>query len=1096
MSASCPAPNQDLRAALRQAVERLTHVLPTQAPLRDFVPQNPLHGFRHLPFRQALAEAGRRLGGRGYLPAEAFVAHYLQGRIDQGDLRAACDSLPELAADEVLLATPSGPIRRRAVYQVVLLAGLSPITPSELLWRIDEEGALERFQDDVDAVSRQRLLAAAGDVSPARAIAELWQACLSVLGIGQGVHPPEAPMEPGSEQWRTLPDEPPAERLPGADEAGTAQALERESSLLLAQLLDRIGSDWTLRSLLQALTGHDLMEALRPYLLRHLAAHLDQGMAAWHNPARGLGFYIAWRTSAEQDLSWLLGDLPRWRQQLERLPDDPLDALLQELQSLGLKPEHWDAYLERLAQELPGWSGMFLWRQQNPDYAPAGGIPVDMLDYLAVRLVLERLFAQRLCHRHWRIEASLPALQGYFQRHPAELLVRAALYHDPLPEHLQQLAQHRLRDATHREDQAHAADWYDLAQAIRAWRQGAPSGRPEAVSPGRTAWPLFRLAQHLGLAAPEIERLGRAGVERLLACAAALDEERAGYLWLNAYEGHYREQIFAALAANHGRNPVRRAGRPEAQMIFCMDSQEEGMRRHVEELNPAVETFGAAGFFGLAIHWRGLDDEGVTPLSPVTATPAHEVRELAAPGAEALHAEHSRRRAQRLKYQAWLHQGSRHGLLGATVITLAAAPLTLPILAGKLLLPARLARWSRRLRERFDRVVPSRVAITAPADSPPARAAAPRPGFTDAEQAERVGEFLRSIGLTDNFASFVVLVGHGSHSQNNPHLAAYNCAACSGRHGGPNARVLAAMANRLEVRGRLAEQGIFIPNDTWFVGVEHDTCDDQIAWYDEDLVPPVIYSRFVELKALLREAGQRHAQERCRYFAAVPAGITPERAVRHVAERAADFSQSRPELGYAANAAAFIGRRAMSRGLFLDRRVFLISYEPAQDTDGRILERVLLDNVPVAAGINLAYYCSTVDNARYGCGSAVVHNPTGLMGVMAGAASDLGTGLPRQMIERHEAMRLLIVVEQRLELLDAIYRRQPPLQALIGNGWVQLAAKDPDSGVIHRFTPQGWQRWQGEARLPRVARSVDWFLGQRGPLAPALIDSVVEGGAR
>ncbi|NWG86192.1 MAG: DUF2309 family protein, partial [Hydrogenophilaceae bacterium] len=671
MNASRSSPTKDMRAELRHVVDHLAHVLPAQAPIKDFVHHNTLHGFQHLPFRQALSEAARLIGARGYLPAEAFAEYYRQGRIERADLLAAFDSLPELAADEVLLATPSGPISRRDVYLVALLAGLRPLGPSELAWRIDEERVLTRFQADVDEVSRQRLLAAAGDTGQARAIAELWQACLSVLGIEHAVLHPEELMEPGGERTRALLASLPAEIAAEADASWTAHALKRESAQLLDRLFARVGDDWTLRGLLLALTGRDLMNDLRPYLLRHLAAHLDQGLAAWHNPARGLGFYTAWRTSAEKDLTWLFNDLQEWEQQLERLPDDPLDTLIQELRLLGLDESRWASYLEKLAQELPGWSGMFLWRHERPDYAPAGGIPVDMLDYLAVRLVLERVFAQRLCRQHWRIETSLPLLSWYFRRHPAELLVRDALYHSRLPEYLEQLSHQLVREATQRADEEDDADWRDAAQLIWAWRQGPGAQQDAAASPGGTAWPLFRLAQHLGLAAPEIERLGRTGAERLLACVAALDEERTGYLWLNAYERHYREQVFAALAANHGR-AADRGQRPEAQTVFCMDDREEGMRRHLEETNPAIETYGAAGFFGLPINWRGLDDETVTALCPVVVTPAHEVREVVAPGEEARHAEHVKRHGQRLKYQAWLHQGSRRYLLGATLITAAA----------------------------------------------------------------------------------------------------------------------------------------------------------------------------------------------------------------------------------------------------------------------------------------------------------------------------------------------------------------------------------------------------------------------------------------
>ncbi|MBS1222345.1 MAG: uncharacterized protein H6R23_1965, partial [Proteobacteria bacterium] len=150
---------------------------------------------------------------------------------------------------------------------------------------------------------------------------------------------------------------------------------------------------------------------------------------------------------------------------------------------------------------------------------------------------------------------------------------------------------------------------------------------------------------------------------------------------------------------------------------------------------------------------------------------------------------------------------------------------------------------------------------------------------------------------------------------------------------------------------------------------------------------------------------------------------------------------------------------------------------------------VLLAVGPVGAGINLEYYFSTVNNDRLGCGTKLPHNVTGLFAVMEGASSDLRTGLPRQMIEIHEPLRLQIVVEARTEVLAAIYGRQPPLQELVGNGWVHLIAKDPDSGEFSIFDPaQGFVPWTSPIQpLSVCARSGDWYRGHADPLPPALI---------
>jgi uncharacterized protein YbcC (UPF0753/DUF2309 family) len=165
--------------------------------------------------------------------------------------------------------------------------------------------------------------------------------------------------------------------------------------------------------------------------------------------------------------------------------------------------------------------------------------------------------------------------------------------------------------------------------------------------------------------------------------------------------------------------------------------------------------------------------------------------------------------------------------------------------------------------------------LTAASASPLATPANPQPGFTDDEQAMRVDAFLRMIGLTANFAPLVLILGHGSGSRNNPHLSAYDCGACSGRHGGPNARAFAAMANRPEVRARLAGHGLHISEATWFLAAEHNTCDDGIAWYDLDLLPPALQPALDRLVSQLAEACRLHATERCRRLASAPPRPSP-----------------------------------------------------------------------------------------------------------------------------------------------------------------------------------------------------------------------------
>ncbi|MCQ8103669.1 DUF2309 domain-containing protein, partial [Methylomonas sp. SURF-2] len=594
----------------------------------------------------------------------------------------------------------------------------------------------------------------------------------------------------------------------------------------------------------------------------------------------------------------------------------------------------------------------------------------------------------------------------------------------------------------------------------------------------------------LGLAEADLRQASKA---QLLGWLTLIDEfspSQQRQIWLEAYEHHYRRDLLRALRANHGRGRwLRRERRPQAQIYFCMDEREESFRRHLEELNPAIETLGVAGFFGIPMHYRGLDAHRTTPLCPVVVTPAHRIEEVARPGQEEQLRAHRKglQRADGLAYQ--LYQSLRRNPLWAYPLQFLLAPIQLARMLGKLFWPTQQRRLEQAWQGWLVPPVATQLLVTADDSAAPASPTAPRLGFTDLEQAERVARFLRTTGLTAGFAPIVALMGHGSTSQNNPHEAAHDCGACGGRQGGPNARAFAAMANRPGVRQLLREQGIAIPDDTWFVGAQHDTCSDIITWFDAEEIPAALQAEFAAFKDCLQTADGLAAAERCRRFASSAYPKTARDAMRHVQNRAMDLSQVRPEFGHATNAAAFIGRRAATQGVFFDRRLFLISYDPSQDPDGSILEAILLTAGPVGAGISLEYYFSCVNNERLGCGTKIPHNVTGLFGVMEGASGDLRTGLPLQMVEIHEAMRLQIVVEAKTAILEQIYARQPDLQELIGGGWVHLSAQDPDSGEIFVFERgRGFSAWQAaQAELPLRENSSDCYRDETRAVAPMLI---------
>jgi uncharacterized protein YbcC (UPF0753/DUF2309 family) len=299
------------------------------------------------------------------------------------------------------------------------------------------------------------------------------------------------------------------------------------------------------------------------------------------------------------------------------------------------------------------------------------------------------------------------------------------------------------------------------------------------------------------------------------------------------------------------------------------------------------------------------------------------------------------------------------------------------------------------------------------------------------------------------------------------------------------------LLNNPLVRAGLAEAGLSVPAQTVFVGGMHNTSSEAITFYDLDLVPASHRDDLAHVQTVVQRACDRDAHERSRRFQSAPLSLSFAAARHHVETRAVDLAQVRPEWGHATNAFCIVGRRERTRGLFLDRRAFLSSYDPTHDdAEHSVLTRILQAVFPVCAGISLEYYFSYVDNTGWGCGTKLPHNIAALLGVMDGAVSDLRTGLPWQMVEIHEPVRILFIVETEPEAMLQIMDRNPGIARLCRNRWVRLAVLDPHTPAMCVFQGGVFRPYQPEATtLPKASSSVDWYRGWRDHLEFAEVDT-------
>ena len=521
-------------------------------------------------------------------------------------------------------------------------------------------------------------------------------------------------------------------------------------------------------------------------------------------------------------------------------------------------------------------------------------------------------------------------------------------------------------------------------------------------------------------------------------------------VWQLALEIGYQRDLVQRLASASSANIAPQE--IEVQAVFCIDVRSEPLRRALETVCPSIQTLGFAGFFGLPIAYTPLATLARRPQLPgllapaievvdriVSADPARREADAALQGAAS--------RARRMRFALTDQWQATRRWPGVAFSFVEAAGLGYVGKLGHWLLPSK----QRRTRDDLEGLPGRYQPICRPQ----------LVGLDIEAKIALAARVLHAMGLEQNLAPLVLLVGHGSQCANNAHAAALDCGACGGQSGEVNARSLAQLLNDPAVRLGLQAGGLALPESTVFMAALHNTTTDEIESFDVDLLPQAAYAGWERLQAAFAQAGDQVRRERASSLQLDPQAPHDD-LLRQLRRRANDGAQTRPEWGLAGNAAFLIAPRQTSRGVMLGGRSFLHDYDASQDADGSVLELLMTAPMVVTHWINWQYHASACDPLRLGSGNKVLHNVVGgNLGVFEGNGGDLRIGLSRQSLhdgERwmHEPLRLTVIIDAPQAAIEAVICKHAVVKHLVNNGWLHL----------WRFERSGFMRYENDAWSP------------------------------
>ncbi len=808
--------------------------------------------------------------------------------------------------------------------------------------------------------------------------------------------------------------------------------------------LSRLTKHMTLYEINDALFGSTLKEGIEKNIIEFISRFLDEDQTTLNMPDRDAGMFETFKF-------------------YEKIDDDTDAKSFVEKAFETLKVEDPEAYFLTHLLKLHGWAGFIKYRSEDPDYFSQQQYPSALIDYMAIRLYYELQ-----CTQKCRL-SDFDAFREHAKANLRETILQFLKHKNML-----------------------------FGPAL------------DAIEHGETTQKVLddHINNELNLDALQIQHSSDVLQSDLalteLASAIEKLKEEEGYIWLKALEDSYIQSYVDKIIDA----PTKEDETPLASATFCLDVRSEVIRRSIEGQG-AYKTYGAGGFLGLPIAFVEFDKAHEQFLAPAIVKPQNVVFEIPKESYE----EYSSKKGLNKTTKKVLSD-LKNNPYTPYIMVEAIGWIFGINLFGKTFWPQRTNKFLSKFKPKkpktsytLDKLTPDEIefyvkklhtkiiqnvlaenarreysdaeieAIRAhlvlgkgltldindehiiklrtqhqitPEDYAYQKNKLTMVGFTLEEKVKYVNNYLTMIGQVENFPEFVVIIGHGSISDNNPFESALDCGACGGNISLPNTRALCMLANMPEVREVLQkEKGITIPDTTIFMPALHITTTDEIRFYDTDMLDKETMTKYSKVMDDFKKASVLSRNERTQV-------LPYTHSEKDIMQKAMDWSEPRPEWGLAGNMGVYAGPRNSVKHLSLNNRFFLHSYDWKVDNDDAdILTRIFDGPLVVGEWINLEHYFSTVDNGIYGAGSKVYHNVVGKVGVYNGNYSDLKIGLPTQSVllegkAYHEPVRLLSFVEAPLEKVGKAVE-QSIAKEFILNEWIRPVIIDREAKKVYAY---------------------------------------------